>query len=207
MKHLLMAGAAGLLLSGCVVVVDGTSGAVKTTNFADYDGPFESATEQDIEPFSKLSVNAGSDVVLLHGDGYRISLDEKAAASARFGVKGDELVINCAKPCRNGVKGKIQVTAPSVTGLSASSGAYLDIENGFDVVDTLSLSVSSGGDIDARQLEARNVTASASSGGSAEIVATESLTASASSGGSIRYGGDPTNVRESESSGGRVSSR
>ena len=60
-------------------------------------------------------------------------------------------------------------------------------------------------DIDARGLECRTAVADASSGGSADIYASESIIGDASSGGSIDVYGKPKNVNKDTSSGGSVS--
>jgi DUF4097 and DUF4098 domain-containing protein YvlB len=63
---------------------------------------------------------------------------------------------------------------------------------------------SSAGEIDAYDLQADEVEAEASSGGSAKINVRESLYARASSGGSIRYQGNPDRSNTNSSSGGSV---
>ncbi|MGK7390525.1 MAG: head GIN domain-containing protein [Candidatus Cyclobacteriaceae bacterium M2_1C_046] len=68
----------------------------------------------------------------------------------------------------------------------------------------LNAEVSSAGGINAYDLEAEIVNASASSAGSAKINVTNSLHARASSGGSIRYKGNPARSNTDSSSGGSV---
>lgn len=64
--------------------------------------------------------------------------------------------------------------------------------------------VSSAGEIDAYELEADEVIADASSGGSAKVNVVKELNANASSGGGIRFKGNPSKSRTDSSSGGSV---
>lgn len=69
---------------------------------------------------------------------------------------------------------------------------------------TFRADASSAATIDAYDLEADEVTASASSAGSIRVTARKEINADASSGGSIRYRGNPSKTNTSSSSGGSV---
>lgn len=85
--------------------------------------------------------------------------------------------------------------------VDASSAANIDLEG---KANDLSIEVSSAGDIDAYNLVSQNVTARASSAGSAKVSVAKELDAHASSAGSIRYRGNPIRTNTGSSSGGSV---
>lgn len=117
------------------------------------------------------------------------------------------------------IESRETVTASNLE-LNASSGGSMDLSVDCDKLDigassggNISLDgkttnsrvqVSSGGSIKAYELQAKNVEADASSGGSAKIWVSGKLDAEASSGGSIRYKGDPENKNSNTSSSGSV---
>lgn len=84
---------------------------------------------------------------------------------------------------------------------SASSAGDMELQGR---VGLLIAEVSSAGEIDADDLEADEVQARASSGGSVKVFAIEKIEAHASSGGSVRYRGNPERQNNSSSSGGSV---
>lgn len=85
--------------------------------------------------------------------------------------------------------------------VDASSAANIDLEG---KANDLTVEVSSAGDVDAYNLVTQNVTAKASSAGSAKVSVSKELEAHASSAGSIRYRGNPTRTNTGSSSGGSV---
>jgi hypothetical protein len=88
--------------------------------------------------------------------------------------------------------------------MEGSSGANAKISG---KAKNFKVSASSGSNIDARNLEAVNCEANASSGANISMVATGEITAHSSSGGSIRYSGNPDVRNINKSSGGTVSQR
>lgn len=85
--------------------------------------------------------------------------------------------------------------------VSSSSAGDVELKG---KVRKLSAEASSAGEVDAYDLEAEEVEAEASSGGSAKVNVRESLDAHASSGGSIRFRGNPDRSNTNSSSGGSV---
>ena len=98
--------------------------------------------------------------------------------------------------------GTIEVTVDAGT-LKVSSSSAGDVELK-GRVRSLRAEVSSAGEIDADDLEADEVTADASSGGSIKVNVKESLVAEASSAGSIRFRGNPDRSITNSTSGGTV---
>ena len=95
---------------------------------------------------------------------------------------------------------EITVNAESVE-TSASSAGEIELQG---KTRSLDIDASSAGQIDAYDLEARKVSAQASSAGSLKVNVTEDLDAHASSGGSIRFHGNPSKSNTKSSSGGSV---
>lgn len=207
MKSVMALGLAAVLVSACVIVVDGSDldDDVRTDFWGDYDDSPQEATPIDeaLSDFMAVSAAAGSNVTLKKGASHAIKLDARAAASTRYTVKDGKLSIGCRKHC-NGRRGAIQVIVPEVDSLSASSGASVKVASGFEKVEVLTVAASSGANIDALSLAANVVNARASSGGSVRVHADQALNARASSGGSVRYAGSPSDVDSAKSSGGSV---
>ena len=98
--------------------------------------------------------------------------------------------------------GSIEITLDAQTAeVSSSSAGDVELKG---KVREISVDASSAGEIDAYDLEAGQVSAEASSGGSVKVNVTETLEARASSGGSIRYRGNPDRSNTNSSSGGSV---
>jgi len=95
---------------------------------------------------------------------------------------------------------EITVKAESVEA-SASSAGEIELQG---KTRSLEIDASSAGQVDAYDLEARKVSAQASSAGSLKVNAVEELNAHASSGGSIRFHGNPNKSITDSSSGGSV---
>ncbi|MEM9233826.1 MAG: DUF2807 domain-containing protein [Pseudomonadota bacterium] len=217
MRTLLALAAAATMTSACVIVVDGDDDdwddrdSFRMSFAADMagpkGGPITVAETRALDSFDSISASAGTDVTVVPGDTYEIRLDERALRRTSYEVKGDTLRISCDRPCGNGSRGRVEVVTPSLEAISVSSGAHLEINEGFASVDRLNLSASSGGHVNAKMLEANAASASASSGGSIHLSASQALTASASSGGSVKYNGNPDALSVSESSGGSVKKR
>lgn len=213
MRNILALTAVAVMSSACVIIIDDDEDDDYTDSLrmdfaASMEGPVDAAAVAELPTFERIEAAAGTNVRVVAGSSPSIRLDKRAVERSAYAVKGDTLSITCKRPCENGgSRGNIEVTAVSLAGLKASSGASLRIEEDVPVTGTLVLHASSGGHLDARQLEAEGVTAHASSGGHLALYADDHLDATASSGGSIRYKGAPEDISINESSGGRISPR
>jgi len=164
------------------------------------------------EPSNVMTEVAGSYLKVHMKDGrYRnvdakvyvtyVTLDKLSASSAGSifsdgPIEARSLNINASSA------GSIEITmqATSAT-VSSSSAGDVELKG---KVRTINLDAASAGEIDGYDLEAEQVEAEASSGGSVKINVQESLKAHASSGGSIRYRGNPDRSNTNSSSGGSV---
>ena len=130
-----------------------------------------------------------------------VALDRLAASSAAsiFSealLEGRTLEINASSA------GSVEVMVDAET-LNASCASAGDIELK-GKARRIIVEASSAGEIDAYDLDAEEVEAEASTGGTVKINVRRSLQARASSGGSIRYRGNPDRSNTNSSSGGSV---
>lgn len=107
---------------------------------------------------------------------------------------------------------KMEISASSAATIEISldvQSLIVDVSSAGDITlegktKSLKVEASSAGEIDAYNLTAENVTASAGSAGSIKLTVTKEFNADASSAGSIRYRGTPTKTNTDSSSGGSV---
>ncbi|WP_010661866.1 head GIN domain-containing protein [Marinilabilia salmonicolor] len=111
-------------------------------------------------------------------------------------LSADRIEINCS----GGADAEVSVRAVSVI-LHSSGGADLSIEGQTEVLHAES---SGGADINAKELQAKKVFASASGGADIEVYVTDEIEASASGGADVDYYGSGKEVKISESGGGDV---
>ncbi len=113
-------------------------------------------------------------------------------ASAGSTVEGEDVIRSkdFDIDVSSGSRVKVHIETGDID-VDVSSGARVDLK-GFAI--RLDVSVSSGASFRGEDLEVKEVDASASSGGSARVWATNKLDANASSGGSVKYKGNPQEV-------------
>jgi len=102
--------------------------------------------------------------------------------------------------CNSGADLQLDVEAEKIS-IDGSSGSSTKISGKAMVGE---FSISSGGDIDARDLMVNEITAGASSGGNLKLYPILNFDAKASSGGSIFYYNEPKNINQKTSSGGTI---
>lgn len=130
-----------------------------------------------------------------------VTLDKLSASSAgsifsEGTIKARQMDVSASSA------GSIEITIEATSAdVSSSSAGDVELKG---KVREITLNASSAGEIDGYDLEADEVDADASSGGSVKINVKESLEARASSGGSIRYRGNPDSSNTNSSSGGSV---
>lgn len=167
------------------------------------------AEVRNLSGFTKVEANAGTDVEVSVGGGFRVEVIGRDADRIITRVEGDTLVV---EPRRGfswrGRQANIRVTMPSADGFSASSGAdlvatgvnadriTLDSSSGADLrvsgaCRSFRADASSGADIDARNLRCENGSVDVSSGADARVFATGRVDIDASSGGGVLAYGNP----------------
>lgn len=127
---------------------------------------------------------------------------DKLSASSAGSIFSEGTIIAGSMEINASSAGTIEVAIQANTiHVSSSSAADIELKG---TVKEFSAHVSSAGEIDADDLEAIEVEAEASSGGSMKVNVKESLEANASSAGSIRFRGNPDRSITNSSSGGSV---
>lgn len=185
-----------LILAGCAFAM-----AVAGPAFAE---------QRALSGFTKVSANAGTDVIVTIGSGFSVDVTGPGAARVVTRLSGDTLIIGRRSGFSWGAspRAEIRVTMPRVDGLSAASGAdliatnvnadniVLDSSSGADLrvsgrCATFTADASSGSDIYAEALRCENGSVDASSGADARVFATGRLDVNASSGGGVIVHGNP----------------
>ena len=181
------------------------------------------AEVRNLSGFTKVEASAGTDVTVNVGLSFRVEVTGPGADRIQTTVHGDTLHVRPTPGFHWGRRppAEIRVTMPSISGLSASSGADLEAAglSGGDVslesssgadleasgtCRAVSASASSGADIDARRLVCDSGSADVSSGADIVLHVNGTLNVDASSGGDVTAIGDPRLGDISLSSGGSL---
>lgn len=161
----------------------------------------------NVPPFKTIELHGGGQAVLRHGDRQQVVLIKGDPKIAEIRVVGDgKLVLS---PCRDWCWGshrlEVEVTTPSIAGVSVHGGGELNAEGGFPRQPSLDLSVHGGGEANVRAIPADDVSVEVHGGGDAELRAERTLTAEVHGGGDVRFWGHPQ-VNSSTHGGGSVES-
>lgn len=118
--------------------------------------------------------------------------------------EADRLVIErCRGECPQGHRIEIEVVTPELAALAVTDGGTIRLVGDFPAQQAVAASVSDGGTIDVRSLEASSISASVSQGGRILAYPRRQLAASISDGGIVTYWGTAA-VRSSVRRGGTV---
>lgn len=185
-----------LILAGCALVVASSGTAL--------------AEQRNLSNFTNVEANAGTDVDVTVGPGFSVDVSGPGADRIVSRVQGHTLVVERQRGFHLGAspRARVRVSMPRVEGLSASSGADLNVtgvDGGDIALDSSSgadlrvsgrcasftADVSSGADIHAQDLRCENGSIDASSGGDARVFASGRLNVDASSGGGVVAYGNP----------------
>jgi len=193
-------------------------------------GPaFADIETRPLAEFTKIQTASGMDVVVTCGSPARAVVTASSPEGLqriKTEVEGQTLTIRVRGWGSWSGSSKVEITTPQpLNAMQSSSGSSLKADgcatDGRDLDVSVSsgasmalggttklvkVSVSSGGDLKAGDLNAETGTVNVSSGGSADLCNVRSLSANASSGGSVHHGKDAL-LRIETSSGGGHSSR
>jgi hypothetical protein len=151
----------------------------------------------------------------------KISAEENLLSYIRTSVRGNRLVIDTKKNISPRKEIIIEITTPNLNSVDASGANNISVSgistSDFDVdlsgaghvylegqVDKLQAELSGAGNIEAKELKAKDVHVSVSGAASADVYATERLDASVSGVGSIDYYGDPEDTNTNVSGVGSI---
>lgn len=124
----------------------------------------------------------------------------KSSSGAQVNSSGKLITPSLKVDCGSGANFQLDIESEKIT-VDGSSGSSTKISGKALIGE---FSISSGGDIDARDLLINEITAGASSGGNIKVYPILALDAKASSGGSIFYYNEPKTINKKVSSGGSV---
>jgi len=155
------------------------------------------ATVVPVPHFGQIALHGGGHVVVKHGAEQRVTLLKGSTQYTRFSVgNGDHLFIYaCNERCPARYDLDIEIVTPALNSASIGGGGDIVIEGGFPAQELFAVAIDGGGDIDARAIEARQVSAAVNGGGSIKVKPRASLVAAVNGGGEILYGGSPAVTR------------
>lgn len=154
-----------------------------------------SASAQPAEPgpppsFQSIELRSGGIVTVRHGPKRRLTV-RGANPNRPIRTDGERVVIDrCSGDCRRGHRIEVEIVTPELSRVAVADGGRLELRGDFPRQSAIAASVSSGGLIDIRALEATRVTAAVAHGGRILVHPGRELTASVSNGGNVTYWGD-----------------
>jgi hypothetical protein len=153
--------------------------------------------------FQSIELRGGGIVTVRHGPTRQVIVrGDNPGRPLR--IEGNQLLIDrCSGNCPRGHRIEIEIVTPELSRIAVTDGGRIALEGAFPPQAALTASVSSGGTIDARPLEADRVTAAVDQGGRILARPGRELAASISDGGNVTYWGDPA-VRSAVVRGGVV---
>jgi putative autotransporter adhesin-like protein len=181
----------------------------------------------DLQEFDRISVSAGVVVIAEVGSPQTVLVETDRGDFSDFEIKVDGRKLKVSRKWNrlawHGNKSdyKVMISVRDLNSVEASSGSKAKITN----IDTQKLSIdlssgarvflqgaceectvdlSSGADLDAKDLTCDDARIDVSSGGHGEMNVTRSVVADASSGGHVVIFGNPERVNIDKSSGGRI---
>jgi hypothetical protein len=166
--------------------------------------PAHTETAVPTASFQAVELRGGGKVTVRHGPQRRVTVHKGSAQISAILSDGRRLVIDkCRSKCPRGYRVEVEVVTPEIAALAVTDGGVVQAEGGFPAQAAVEASVSSGGAVDIRSLDAARVVASVRHGGRIFARPGRAMDASVSDGGMIAYWGDPA-VRSSVRRGGGV---
>jgi hypothetical protein len=150
-----------------------------------------SQTGSGLPSFSSIDLPKGGHVVVRRGTMPAVTFVQGSREFTRVTVRNGTLVIErCLSRCPRGYRLELEVTAPSLAGVSFANGGSIRVASGFPRVHAFTVSVNNGGTADVRSVVADRVDASISQGGRILTIPGSMMLARVSNGGAIIYWGN-----------------
>ena len=155
--------------------------------------PALSAELVRVPQFDGVGLRGGGSVTIVPGPVQRVSIIEGSSRFTRIYVEhGRSLRIDaCNEFCPRHYQLRVEIESPNVPTVAVDGGGQIRVAPGFRPQRELVAAVNGGGTIDARAMEAADVTAAVNGGGSLLVRAAARLTGAVRGGGSVRYWGNP----------------
>lgn len=142
--------------------------------------------------FDSVELRGGGDVLILPGPTQRVTIVDGSSRFTHLFVESGALKIDtCNADCPHHYRLRIEIESPRVPNLAISGGGALSVGSGFPAEPRLVAAVKGGGRIDARAVDAANVSAAVSGGGDLLVHASSTLSGAINGGGLVRYWGNP----------------
>jgi hypothetical protein len=150
-----------------------------------------------VPQFDAIGLRGGGTVTIVPGAVERVSIVEGSSRFTHIYVEhGRSLRIDaCNQHCPAHYQLRVEIQSPSVPTVAVTGGGEIRIASGFRPQRQLVAAVNGGGTIDARAMEASDVTAAVNGGGNLFVRAASRLTGAVHGGGSLRYWGNPQVTR------------
>ena len=167
--------------------------------------PASASERLAVGSFDTLQLRGGGSLVVVPGASQRVTIVEGSTRYTSIRMeRGRKLVIGaCNSRCPQNYRLRVEVQSPQVPDLAVSGGGSIIVQQRFPAQRQLSAAVRGGGRVDARAVEAGNVSAAVSGGGELLVRARSSLSGAVHGGGLVRYWGRPR-VSTAISGGGAV---
>ncbi len=154
-------------------------------------GEGSAQTIRGLPSFSSIDLPKGGHVVVRPGTAAAVTFVQGSREFTRIAVRNGVLVIErCPNRCPRGYRRELEVTAPSLTGVSFANGGSIRVASGFPRVQAFTVSVNNGGTADVRSVVAERVDASISQGGRILTIPGSTMLARVNNGGAIIYWGN-----------------
>ena len=143
--------------------------------------------------FRSIQLRGGGEVSVRPGPVQRVTIVDGSSqfTSVRVDRAGQLRIDACNYRCPQHYRLRIEIQSPRVPDLAVSGGGGIRATGGFAATNHLSTAVNGGGSIDARAVDALDVSAAVNGGGSIAVRPRLSLNAAVSGGGEVRYLGNP----------------
>jgi hypothetical protein len=143
--------------------------------------------------FDAVELRGGGNVTVVPGPAERVTIVEGSSQFTHLYVdrQGSLKIDTCNRQCPHQYRLRIEIQSPRVPTLAVDGGGAINIAGGFGPERQLVAAVNGGGTIDARAVDAADVTAAVNGGGDLLVRAGSTLTGAVRGGGIIRYWGNP----------------
>ncbi|HEX8388630.1 MAG TPA: DUF2807 domain-containing protein [Sphingomonas sp.] len=151
----------------------------------------------ELPRFTSLKLMGGGEVALRHGSTQRVTVAgrDPSRTVMRVDDRGTLVIRACEGDCR-GHSPRIEIVTPAaLAAVAISGGGRITGEGRWPARRSLAVAIEGGGQIDTTALDADDVAAAVSGGGSMTVSARKSLAAVINGGGRIAYRGDPRTTR------------
>ena len=160
----------------------------------------------NVPGFRGVELRGGGVVTVVPGSTQRVTIEQGSSQFTRMHVTNDgQLRIDtCNEQCPQHYRLQVVIQTPRAPDLAVSGGGLITTTGGFGAQSRLAAAVNGGGRIDARSIDAMNVSAAVNGGGELLVRPRTTLSAAVNGGGHVRYWGNP-NVSMAVHGGGAVS--